>query len=342
MGTEYVAVAFTILFTIATSALLGGYMYRVFTGQRTWLDPVFVPIETLVLRLIGVDPNEQQDWKRYSVSLLVSNVVMWLATWTIVTLQQYLPLNPDGIGNHGADARVQHDLELRHQHEPAALQRRDRPVLSLADVRHHVSAVRDRGDRRGRGGRHHSRPGRQPAAAARQLLRRPDARHRPALPAAGAAGVGPRDVAGHAADVRACRHGHDGRGRGADDRPRRHGRRRVDQAARHQRRRLLRSELGASRTRTRRRSRTSSRPGRSRSFRWRWSSMLGHFTRRRKLARRHLRDDAGDLPADGGLRRRAGGGRQSRHRARWASISPPGRWRARRSASAPASRRCGR
>jgi K+-transporting ATPase ATPase A chain len=33
------------------------------------------------------------------VSLLVSNVVMWLATWTIVTLQQYLPLNPDGIGN---------------------------------------------------------------------------------------------------------------------------------------------------------------------------------------------------------------------------------------------------
>ena len=113
MGTEYLAVAFTILLTIATSMLLGRYMYRVFTGQRTWLDPVFVPIERLVLRLIGVDPNEQQDWKRYSFSLLVSNVFMWIVTWTIVTLQQYLPLNPDGIGNHGADARVQHDLELR-------------------------------------------------------------------------------------------------------------------------------------------------------------------------------------------------------------------------------------
>ncbi len=33
------------------------------------------------------------------MSLLISNVFMWLATWTIVTLQQYLPLNPDGIGN---------------------------------------------------------------------------------------------------------------------------------------------------------------------------------------------------------------------------------------------------
>ena len=74
-------------------------MAKVFTGKRTVLDPVFVPIERLVLRVTGVDTNDQQDWKRYSVSLLISNVFMWLATWTIVTLQQYLPLNPDGISN---------------------------------------------------------------------------------------------------------------------------------------------------------------------------------------------------------------------------------------------------
>ena len=99
MATEHFAVVVTIGFTIATSVLLGGYMYRVFTGGRTWLDPVLGPIERLVLRLTGVDAAEQQDWKRYSVSLLISNVFMWLATWTIVTLQQYLPLNPDGIAN---------------------------------------------------------------------------------------------------------------------------------------------------------------------------------------------------------------------------------------------------
>jgi potassium-transporting ATPase potassium-binding subunit len=99
MGTEYFAVTFTILVTILTSLPLGRYMFHVFTGQRTFLDPVLAPVERLVLGLTGVDPTDQQGWKRYSISLLVSNVVMWLATWTIVTLQQYLPLNPDGIGN---------------------------------------------------------------------------------------------------------------------------------------------------------------------------------------------------------------------------------------------------
>jgi len=101
MGTEYVAVGFTILFTIATSLLLGRYMFKVFTGQRTLLDPVLFPIERLVLRVTGVNPNEQQDWKQYSVSLLVSNIFMWLATFAIVSIQKVLPLNPDGIANMG-------------------------------------------------------------------------------------------------------------------------------------------------------------------------------------------------------------------------------------------------
>jgi potassium-transporting ATPase potassium-binding subunit len=99
MGLEYTAVVFTIAFTVATSLLLGGYMAKVFTGKRTFLDPGFVPIEKLVLRVTGVDPGEQQDWKQYSKSLLFSNVVMWLATFAVVSLQKWLPLNPDGIAN---------------------------------------------------------------------------------------------------------------------------------------------------------------------------------------------------------------------------------------------------
>ena len=163
MATEYIAVVFTILFTIATSGLLGAYMFKVFTGRRTLLDPVLVPIERLVLRVTGVDPNEQQDWKQYSVSLLISNIFMWLATFAIVSFQKVLPLNPDAHRQYGADARVQYDLELHDEHQPAALQRRDGSVVLLADVRDLVSAVRDRGDRhRGRRG-DHPRPGRQSA-----------------------------------------------------------------------------------------------------------------------------------------------------------------------------------
>jgi potassium-transporting ATPase potassium-binding subunit len=99
MGIEYLAVAITILFTIATSVPLGRYMARVFQGERTLLDPFCGPIERLVLRLVGVDPTESQGWKQYSRSLLVSNVFMWLATFAVVTLQEWLPLNPDGIAN---------------------------------------------------------------------------------------------------------------------------------------------------------------------------------------------------------------------------------------------------
>ena len=99
MGTEFLAVVVTMLFSIATSLPVGRYMFKVFTDQRTWLDPVLVPLERVVFRLTGIDPHEQQDWKRYSASLLVSNLVMWIATFAVVSLQRVLPLNPDGIGN---------------------------------------------------------------------------------------------------------------------------------------------------------------------------------------------------------------------------------------------------
>jgi K+-transporting ATPase ATPase A chain len=99
MVTELVAVAVTIAFTIATSLLVGRYMFHVFTGRRTLLDVLLVPIERLVLRVTGVEPSHQQNWKQYSMSLLVSNIAMWLATFAVVSWQSVWPLNPDGIGN---------------------------------------------------------------------------------------------------------------------------------------------------------------------------------------------------------------------------------------------------
>jgi K+-transporting ATPase ATPase A chain len=99
MGLEYAAVVFTLLLAIATSLPLGRYMARVFTGERTFFDPILGPIERLVLRLTGVDPAEGQGWKQYARSLLVSNVLMWLATFAVVTLQKWLPLNPDAVAN---------------------------------------------------------------------------------------------------------------------------------------------------------------------------------------------------------------------------------------------------
>ena len=90
---------------------------------------------------------------------------MWLATWTIVTLQQYLPLNPDGIGNmeptlaFNTISSFVTNTNLQHYSGETGLS------YSLADVRDHVPAVRDRRHGRRRGRRHHPRPGGQPADA---------------------------------------------------------------------------------------------------------------------------------------------------------------------------------
>jgi K+-transporting ATPase ATPase A chain len=99
MGLEIVAILFTILLTIVTSVPLGRYIFSVFSGKETGLDPVLGPIERLVLRLTGVDVTRQQTWKQYALSMLVANVFMWLLTFVIVSVQKVLPLNPDGIGS---------------------------------------------------------------------------------------------------------------------------------------------------------------------------------------------------------------------------------------------------
>lgn len=98
MSLDTAAVAFTIAVTIATSLPLGRYMFRVFSGGRTIVDPMLLPIERALVRVTGVPSAAQQTWQQYSTSLLISNAVMWLATCAIVRTQAVLPLNPDGIG----------------------------------------------------------------------------------------------------------------------------------------------------------------------------------------------------------------------------------------------------
>ena len=57
---------------------VGGFMTRVFAGERTWLTPVFRPIERVFYRLAGVDENEDQHWTAYAVSMLLFNAAGFL------------------------------------------------------------------------------------------------------------------------------------------------------------------------------------------------------------------------------------------------------------------------
>ncbi len=73
---------------------LGGYMARVYQGERTILDRVLRPTEHLVYRLTGIDPQQEMNWRTYAVSMLLFNVLGILLLYGLLRLQGFLPLNP--------------------------------------------------------------------------------------------------------------------------------------------------------------------------------------------------------------------------------------------------------
>ncbi len=77
---------------------LGLYLTRVLDPQgRTWLDPVLRPLERVTCRLMGVKPEGEQDWRRYTAAMLLFSFAGLAFTYAIPRLQYYLPFNPQGL-----------------------------------------------------------------------------------------------------------------------------------------------------------------------------------------------------------------------------------------------------
>ena len=73
---------------------LGIYMARVFEGKSVVLNKWFSPVERLIYRLCGVNPEEEMTWKTYAFAMMAFNVIGLLAVYFLQRLQQFLPLNP--------------------------------------------------------------------------------------------------------------------------------------------------------------------------------------------------------------------------------------------------------
>lgn len=71
-------------------------MTAVYEGRRTWISTVVRPVERVIYRAAGVDEKSEQDWKRYTVTLLLFNLAGLLLLYFILRLQGYLPMNPQG------------------------------------------------------------------------------------------------------------------------------------------------------------------------------------------------------------------------------------------------------
>ncbi|MBL8547958.1 MAG: potassium-transporting ATPase subunit KdpA [Hyphomonadaceae bacterium] len=75
---------------------LGGYMTRLFSGERVLLTPVLRPLENALYWLGGVKAKEEQSWKGYALAMLAFNAAGFVLLYAILRLQHVLPLNPQG------------------------------------------------------------------------------------------------------------------------------------------------------------------------------------------------------------------------------------------------------
>src|ERR1700752_2594983 len=106
----FTIVAFIVLLVVFAYPL-GGYMAAVYSGQRTFLDPVMRIPERFFYRIMRVDPTEEQDWKAYAKSLLIFSLVGWLLLYTILrtqTLWNFTGLNPQHFHSGTWDVTFKH------------------------------------------------------------------------------------------------------------------------------------------------------------------------------------------------------------------------------------------
>jgi K+-transporting ATPase ATPase A chain len=82
----------------AVTKPLGIFMTRVFSRERTFLDPVARPVERLLYRVTGVDENHEMRWTEYAAAMLMFSGVSMLLLYLIERVQQWLPWNPQKFG----------------------------------------------------------------------------------------------------------------------------------------------------------------------------------------------------------------------------------------------------
>jgi K+-transporting ATPase ATPase A chain len=86
---------FSVIVVLLTKPL-GGYMTKIFAGERTFLSPVLRPLERAIYWCCGVDEKHEQHWVTYGVAMLFFSAAGFLVLYALQRLQAVLPFNPAG------------------------------------------------------------------------------------------------------------------------------------------------------------------------------------------------------------------------------------------------------
>lgn len=95
MNTEIIGIVAQVVLMVVLSYPLGKYIARVYRGKKVWTD-FMKPIEGWIFRLSGIHPDEEMNWKQFLRTLLTVNLFWFIWGMVLLTLQGWLPLNPDG------------------------------------------------------------------------------------------------------------------------------------------------------------------------------------------------------------------------------------------------------
>lgn len=97
MGTILVQLVLFLTILTFIALLLGKYMAKVFKGEKTLLSFILKPIEKSLYKFFGVDETTEMDWKAYSFSLIIFNVLGIVVLFVLQELQYMLPFNPQNL-----------------------------------------------------------------------------------------------------------------------------------------------------------------------------------------------------------------------------------------------------
>jgi potassium-transporting ATPase potassium-binding subunit len=97
-STGILQIVFFLALVVICAKPLGGYMARVFEGQRTFMHPLLRRLEVLTYKVIGVREDEEQYWTTYMAAVFSFSIFAFLFTYGLQRLQGFLPFNPQHFG----------------------------------------------------------------------------------------------------------------------------------------------------------------------------------------------------------------------------------------------------
>jgi potassium-transporting ATPase potassium-binding subunit len=98
-GNGWFQILFFLLVIFLVTKPLGVFITRVFSHEKTFLDPALRPVEKLIYRLIRVDENHEMRWTEYTISMLWFSGASMLLLYFIERTQRLLPYNPQKFAN---------------------------------------------------------------------------------------------------------------------------------------------------------------------------------------------------------------------------------------------------